>query len=254
MAQFDYVSDLHIDYWDPKWKTSFMSCGLIKNRPLDWKKMKVKSDVLVVAGDVSDNLEFTIKYLKSLRKYYKKILFVDGNHEHVYRYPRLYSNNYIYKKFKGIKNIHYIPEEDFVIGKTVFIGFCGWWNYSQGKEKSKSKKFSEKDKESIIRKAKLQAEKLNKKIKKYQRNKNIDDIVIVTHTIPNSKFARYINTDSNSFFEELELGNKVKRWVFGHVHTRGIYDFGNIKFLINCRGRPDDNIKEPYSIKTSKIN
>ena len=103
MAQFDYVSDLHIDYWDPKWKTSFMSCGLIKNRPLDWKKMKVKSDVLVVAGDVSDNLEFTIKYLKSLRKYYKKILFVDGNHEHVYRYPRLYSNNYIYKKFKEKK-------------------------------------------------------------------------------------------------------------------------------------------------------
>jgi predicted phosphohydrolase len=249
-----------------------MDCGKATHRPLNWDKMKIKSGILVVAGDVSDNLELTVNYLKSLRKYYKKILFVDGNHEHVYKNPRLYTSDYINKKIKDYKNIYYLPREEFIIDRTVFIGACGWWNYSQGKEEKESKKFSKEGKkifeESIINRSKKDAEELNRKIKKYQRNKDIDEIVIVTHTIPLPKFSRYIATDYNSFFEELKIEdfNKVKRWVFGHVHIREnnvlIKNDGssegrdnikenNINYLINCRGRPDDNLKEPYSVKTS---
>ena len=67
-----------------------------------WKKSEAK--ILVVAGDVSDNLDLSIEYLNEISNFYEKILFVDGNYEHVYRYPQLYSTDDIFQKLKQNKN------------------------------------------------------------------------------------------------------------------------------------------------------
>ena len=56
-------------------------------------------DILVISGDVSDNLEMTLKYI-SISDNYKDIIFEDGNHEHSDRYPLLYSKEEIKKKNK----------------------------------------------------------------------------------------------------------------------------------------------------------
>ena len=85
LLRFDYVSDLHIDYWDDEYWPDKKDGR--KHFPVSWKKIESKSDILVVAGDVSDKLELSLKYLGKLREFYPIVLFIDGNHEHTYRYP-----------------------------------------------------------------------------------------------------------------------------------------------------------------------
>jgi hypothetical protein len=266
MAQFDYVSDLHIDYWDPKWHTLYMPNGPASDFPLQWDKMKIKSDILVVAGDVSDKLEYSIEYLKSLRKYYRKILFVDGNHEHTYQHPRLYTRDYIAEKFKGIENVHYLPKEDVIVDRTLFIGLCGWWDYGCKGDMEVCYKFSQENPRSekillakrIVMRAYEEAEKMKKKIERHQNNDKIKDIVIVTHTLPLPKYARRVETEYNHFFRildpELISGNsKIKRWVFGHTHDEWVDDKYGIRMMCHPRGRPEDHNRETYEVRTSKL-
>ena len=58
--------------------------GDIVHKPVE---LNNKSDILIIAGDISDDIDLSIKYIDNISKKYKKILFVDGNHEHVNRYP-----------------------------------------------------------------------------------------------------------------------------------------------------------------------
>ena len=79
MYFLDLVSDLHIDQWDSNLPNLY-PCGEVKNFPFQWNGI-VKSPYLIVAGDISDDLDLSLSYLDNISKYYKKILFVDGNHE-----------------------------------------------------------------------------------------------------------------------------------------------------------------------------
>jgi Icc-related predicted phosphoesterase len=248
MASFDYCSDLHIDYWDKKWRTLYMREGE-KHHPMCWKK---KSDLLVVAGDISDNLDYSIEYLKEIKKYYKKIIFVDGNHEHIYITPKIYTKKCISDKFLGLDGIHYLPSKDIIVEKTVFIGACAWWDYDKGNKFDKDKMELSKN---IFKVAKKEAMELEKKITKYEKNNNIEDIVIVTHTVPLKKFARNSKTDYSCFLRNLNLGErtKVKRWVFGHSHEKNECVKYGIKMFSNPRGRPADFDRVKYSVKTSTI-
>ena len=104
---------------------------------------KPKSDILIIAGDISDDLDLSIKYLDNISKLYKKVLFVDGNHEHVNKYPELYSTNNIYSKIKNLKNdkIVYLPKESYRFKDTMIIGCNGWWDYSEVIDKNYFKKW-----------------------------------------------------------------------------------------------------------------
>ena len=83
----DLISDLHIDQWSNDINIKY-PYGEKKHIPA---VLNQKSDILVIAGDISDDLELLLNYINELSKKYKKILFVDGNHEHVNRYPNLYN-------------------------------------------------------------------------------------------------------------------------------------------------------------------
>ena len=72
-----------------------------------------------MAGDISDDLNESINYLNEISKYYKKILFVDGNHEHVHKYPKLYDTQYINKLITNDK-IVYLPTTPYKINETLF--------------------------------------------------------------------------------------------------------------------------------------
>mgnify|MGYP003627655567 CR=1 FL=1 len=269
MAQFDFCSDLHIDYWNPKWRTLHMKYGPVSDHPLNWNKMNRKSDILVIAGDVSDKLEYSIEYIKSIRKYYRKILFVDGNHEHTYQYPKLYSRDYIASQFKGLKNIHYLPKEDVIIGKTAFIGVCSWWDYGCKEDMEKCEEYVRKYSNSpdpaiiegialaknILTRAKEEAEKLGKKLDRYENDDRVEDIVIVTHTVPLAKFSRNVETDHNQFLKNLNLmeRRKIKRWVFGHNHEEFFDTKYGIKMMCHPRGRPADYDRINYDLRTSNL-
>ena len=292
LLRFDYVSDLHIDYWDDEYWPDKKDGR--KHFPVSWKKIESKSDILVVAGDVSDKLELSLKYLGKLREFYPIVLFIDGNHEHTYRYPDLIPTSSIHPP----KGVHYLRKEDYVVGRSVFIGTCGWWDYGRyqnpkkveetiknqkGYNRSLGKKRHKWLAENTILQSKKDYQYLIDKLEKYSKLPEIDEIIIVTHTVPKLEFTREASTDYNSYFERIsdqllqEYG--VTRWIFGHNHQSFQLEVGRLpalssrtpksvqeathlhshplrhprplRYLSNPRGRPEDWGREVYSIETT---
>ena len=261
--KFELMSDLHIDYWDHKLKTN-TPCGSIKTFP---QKLEEKLDtILVIAGDISDSLHKSLSYLDLISKYYKEILFVDGNHEHTDIYPKLYTIEYINNEIKKLNNdkIRYLPKNDYILGNTVFIGACGWWDFNDDDDltfNSQSEnyfkewipEFREKEtrlfNQNVLERSKLEFEILKNKISLYENNDDIDDIIIVTHTVPLIKYCNgYTDTDINMKLSGLcKNSMKLKTWIFGHTHSYFDDIYKDIKFICNPRGRPDDFDRIEYN-------
>jgi hypothetical protein len=261
MIKFDYVSDLHIDYWDKKYWLDDQKENK-KDFPFEWKP---RSNILVIAGDISDDITVSLEYIKHVKNFYKKIIFIDGNHEHSHLYPELIQKNTV----KTEKDIHYLGDEDVIIHKSVFIGACGWWDYDGEKEENIEEEYyvkklgKEKNKifaKNVMQRAKEEYFLIVQKLKKYSGNPDIDEIVLVTHTVPLEIFSRNIATDFNTrfrqFLQEDLQSYGVTRWIFGHNHKKFHHCLqGNhqksLFLLSNPRGRPDDQDQESYSIKST---
>lgn len=217
MVNFDYVSDLHIETLKKK---------------INWKNKK--SDILIIAGDVSNDINLTAKYIMNeIYGIYKTILFIDGNHEHDLIYPNLYNYYQLKECFRYHNNIIFLPDNDYIINKTVFIGCCGWWNCKKNKK--------------IFDRANFEFNNLIKKIEKYEKDNHIDEIIIVTHTVPLPRFYEIKETDFNENFIKINYGRykKVVKWVFGHVHKSFNFKGIGIKYISNPRG----NFNEDFEIK-----
>jgi hypothetical protein len=264
--KIDILSDLHIDHWTFNYKTKY-PCGIIKNIP--FKNVKTESNYLIVAGDISDNIYNSIEYLNILSENYEKILFVDGNHEHINKYPELYDTNYINSLINNEKII-YLTNKPYIIDKTVFLGACGWWDYNNLNNIEKCTNyfknwinhFTKNDNmnfiNNVIKQSKKECENLHKLLNIYQTNNNINNIVLITHTVPYIEFCdndkeEYENdnfsTQYNTQYNNLLKYNKISHWIFGHAHQDWDKIINNIRFVSNPRGRPDDFNREEYSIK-----
>lgn len=259
----DIVSDLHIEQWSPNYNNKY-PCGKISNHPQQFKK--TNSKILVVAGDVSDDLDLTIKYLNEISEYYEKILFVDGNHEHVYAYPQLFSREKIYTKIKNEKII-YLPKTPYRKNNTIFIGVSGWWDYDDMDtcelEKNTEyfkywiKHFSRKQNIdfilNVIERSTMEYIILDNLLKKYENDPTIHNIIIVTHSVPKKEYC-FLNekhtsaTQLNTKFNKLFKYKKISHWIFGHAHNL-TNDKQNIHFISNPRGRPEDYNRINYDVK-----
>lgn len=276
MYSVDLVSDLHIDQWNPKLPNLY-PCGKIKNFPMEWKGID-KSPYLIVAGDVSDDLDLTLSYLDDVSKHYKKILFVDGNHEHSHLFPHLWKEGVIQEKLNKIGNskLVYLPAKPHIIDGVAYVGMCGWWDYFQEKKylqedldyfKSWRSNFGIQDSKMFINnvsnKACEQVEEMKNWIQKFHRSSNVHTIVLVTHTVPFIKFSNHYRTQVNSLYSELlYLTPKLKFWFFGHTHQQWDKQtqvdemvknnelIKSIRFIANPRGRPDDYDREKYQVKS----
>ena len=264
----DVISDLHIEYWTHNINRDY-DVGTIEEYPFKFKN--TDSKYLIIAGDISDNLDDSIKFLKEAKKYYEIIMFVDGNHEHFNAYPELYTNDYINNKIND-ENIYFLSKKSCVIDSTVFIGVNGWWNYNNNNinnihkylESGHLQRFNYSDENkmklinNIIKMANDDFLHLNNEIKKYDKNKNIKNIVIVTHTIPHVDFGFTNNCDSinnnfssqfNTHFNNLYISNKISHWIFGHVH--GYHnEVKKIHYICNPRGGPKDFCRKFYNAET----
>lgn len=256
---FDLVSDLHIDQWDRKMEIKY-PCGVVKHYPYFPKNPQNK--LLVVAGDVSDSLENTITYLNDISKYYQKILFVDGNHEHVNRYPELYSQQEINEQIKKLNNdkIIYLSNQPFQHNNTLFVGMCGWWDYNNDNEESINNNLNYFDNwishlgkndtrlfiNNVIERAHQEYQQLVKLIADANNNDEIKNIIIVSHCVPKEIYCikDSIDTQYNSHISELLndniLTSKISHWLFGHIHHNVMDMANNIKFIAHPRGRPED--------------
>ena len=270
---YDIVSDLHIDQWNPSIGSKH-PCGVVKNFPMNFEKKNPDSNILVVAGDISDNLDVSLSYLDQISVYYDKVLFVDGNHEHVHNYPYLFSSEYIYDKLKKLNNdkLIYLAKNHYVHKDTVFLGVCGWWDYLDDDEESKQEsldyfkewipEFTKNQNQifinSVLSKSIEEMEYLHKWINVYENNPSIKKIVVVTHTIPHPRFCEdtHMREGCNSkffkFFDHKKY-SKLSTWIFGHTHTQYRDQVDDVNIICNPRGRPEDFNRENYTIAQSKL-
>lgn len=261
--EFEIMSDLHIDYWDPNIKSDF-PCGPISNHPLKFNNNSDK--ILIIAGDVSDDLNKTIDFLNFISKYYKKILFTDGNHEHTDVYPKLHSTEKINNKITELNNnkIIYLPKENFFYNNSVFIGVCGWWDYNKKNSEvmkknenyfkewipSLSKEQNLEFANNVIKRSEEEYLNLKNRIEYYEKDDKIDNIIIVTHTVPIKKFCddQKVDTKMNMKYNELiKSSNKLSKWIFGHTHHNFYEKIDNIEYICNPRGRPADFNRIKYN-------
>lgn len=238
---FDLVSDVHIDYWDIRLPLKY-PCGSRKHAPCQLTPM---SGILVVAGDVSDDITLTCEWLQ--KQPYDTILFVEGNHEHVEYYEHMST--------KIDVPVINLSETDYIRDSVAFVGCCGWWDYADG---SAVKYFKDwmphidnlSFEQLIKQRAEQEASTLIQRISALQKRNDIDKIVVVTHTVPpkDELCSEGYSTWSNTQLK-VTGNSKVTHWCFGHLHQEFDVKIDNIRFICHPRGRPDDNNSSDYYIK-----
>ena len=269
----DIISDLHIDQWNSKIYTKY-PLGNVVDSP--FKLPKSDARVLIIAGDIADDIDESMKYLNKLSKTnnYDKILFIDGNHEHVNSYPMLFDVDEIYKKIKSLKNnkVTYLPKSPVKFGNTIIIGCCGWGDYENKKQSSINKNmmyfkhwipsFTKTDNKKFINNVIKQSEKdycyLRDQLDIYENKSNIKNIIVVTHTVPLEQFCTKgtdaVSVDLNTkFIKLLRKYTKITHWVFGHTHDSIECKIEGVHFICNPRGRPVDMNRTRYYLKTIEI-
>lgn len=256
------VADLHVDYWDDSFPNSY-PCGTRHHHPLVWGKPNDEDTVLVVAGDVSDNMDTTIQYISSLTTFYNEVLFIDGNHESCVSYPELLSDPDISSMARKTHNakIHFLADGPFTKDGIAYVGRCGWWDYVKEAEKENEEYFSEwmphldssqvtAFHENVGLKATEDYAGIVQDLIKMENCKEVERIILVTHTIPHRRFCNESGAlhHLNTLLEKIDSKSypKLDTWIFGHVHEKWDTIIDGVRYIANPRGRMDDYRRIQY--------
>ena len=239
------LSDIHIDLEHPR-----------PERVLDAIVRTIKNnriDTLIIAGDVANDYEVTLRTLDDLEKFSRaRCLFVPGNHD-VWNVNHPDKNSWqIYEELKAFDgNLANGPIE--LENGWVVIGDLGWYDYSFG-----SRRYSTADFDRMQLNGRLWQDKIKAawgkstiemhhyfygKLARQLRDCRSPNIILATHVLPISDFTvqppdemwQYLNAFLGSRqYGELALSHKVRYSISGHVHYRKQAVYENTTFLCNC--------------------
>ena len=217
--KFDLISDFHVEM-----NVSFKTTRLWEQGdPIHyaWHNDR-KSDLLVVAGDSANSHEFARDVIVEASKYYEHVVFVDGNHEHYSNYQNgwtvLRDMEWFNRQFtwndKIVDNVTYLDGNNtFKIDKTLFIGVNGWYNFTfargahfkeqwrawqNGSNDPVCIRFGKKNKPHKL--ARSQMDLLKNHVIAAQNDDTIDEIVVVTHTLPIESAFGQFGVPSHPFY------------------------------------------------------
>ena len=239
---FDLISDLHVDTWD---------------KQFSWTNMPT-SMFCVVAGDISRDRTQTINTLHQLGQIYKRVLYIDGNDEHRWSFDDLRTSyDSLKNQIANIENVVYLRDTVAVIDGVAFIGVCGWWDFEFRDSLIRAKtiewfckqyKVTWEAAENIRRQCNADSLYLNRAVEDLQTQKDIDEIVIVSHTVPAVGLVEHdaqlpdikMNClGSNKLLSCLvhDTECKISTWCFGHYHNDVDQVHNGVRFVNNCKGR-----------------
>ena len=109
------MSDLHNNFWPESAK-------------INWEG-KGTSLMAVILGDINFDLDETYKTVVEISKYYRYVIFIDGNHEHDNNIGINQRGRQIKQKFKKYQNIQYLNRSAVIVEDVAFVGANGWWSY-----------------------------------------------------------------------------------------------------------------------------
>jgi hypothetical protein len=92
-----------------------------------------------------------------------------------------------------------------------------------------------------------QTNRLIERVAEAQQQDNVDEIVIITHTIPQRSLClpdthewgylngSYVNTMAKNIID-VDINHKIKLWVYGHTHFCNDQYIDGIRYVNNARG------------------
>jgi Icc-related predicted phosphoesterase len=245
--KFDLISDLHNNFWP-------------EHLHINWEGLGT-SLVAVVLGDVSNDPNETYKTVVDISKYYKYVIFIDGNHEHNNQCGIQDHNQLIKNQFSKYHNIQYLNRNAIVVDGVAFVGANGWWTFDfMEPELSREEAYfyflanfmySEPFMQEIIENAREDASILCEIVAKLNMDSAVKEIVVLTHTAPLREFidinipqhpANWSRCGNSMLSNVLafDVNNKIKTWCFGHVHQEFDKTIDGIRYICHPRGRQDD--------------
>ena len=264
---FDLISDFHTEFNKNRQQLNLYTQREGEPVFYDWAAEQ-ESDILVIAGDTSNSVKKTKKIVAEAARFYKQVLFVDGNHEAYYHKAHLGDSVFRDKiKFhnfaKKSSNITYLNSwingTQFVYGDTVFIGCNGWYDFNMAEGMSveaQRAEWEQKSNDSYYPvylgntpdlMAKHDFEYIKEQVDNYSTRDDINNIVIVTHTVPiktalvpmGHEWYSLNGAYGNSMMKDIWNDNshgKIKTWVFGHTHNKFDVYANDVRFVCNPRG------------------
>jgi hypothetical protein len=227
----------------------------------DWSG-QATSPYCVIAGDIARDRTIVVQTLTELSKVYQGgVFYIDGNDEHRYFLEEL-SESYsdLVQAIEQIPGVVYLQDNVVIINGIALLGTNGWWGYDFDPAIDYDQTLAWfKDKIQVSHEAAVNinsvamhdAAYLINSVKKLQKHKEADKIVLITHTVPAPWLVshdieltdtwRFNCTGNRHVLAALDedTENKIVAWCFGHYH--GPVDRMNqgIRYVNNCRGRGD---------------
>jgi predicted phosphodiesterase len=116
------ISDLHLDYADNRRWLEGISFE------------EYREDVLILAGDISDSIELVVWCFGVIKKKFKTILFVPGNHDlWIIRDEKLQDSVDKFRLLCDIADNCGISRKPFHSGVLSIVPLLSWYDYSFGK-------------------------------------------------------------------------------------------------------------------------
>lgn len=267
----DYISDIHFNSYKFD-----ITKYLIEEK---------QSNILIIAGDVGHNLEENIYNIKILKKFYKHILIVLGNHDYYFYKGEKFKGEKFLNSFdkvekskeayNNIEGVHCFNGDIIEIEGIKFGGADSWYSndylINYFKKTSSIKKtlnlwnksindasyiFDQKNQNQINFFEKIYLKEFNKLL-------NIKDEVdvMISHVNPSilkehqaikyseSIITTFFNFDGRKIFEN----SNIKYWFFGHTHTKLNFIINKINFLCNPLGYPSESSNKYKFINTIEL-
>lgn len=293
--KIDFISDLHVDshfhettpvYEKGKGPQHFNSRGEFQYFDFEWFKTP-DSSVLVIAGDISNNIAVSCKVLEQASEHYDFVIFTDGNHEHynlsitympcvdIETTNNVFDNIDIIKEFiksnpkliylDGVENLH------FTLDNITFLGGNSWYDWSalipygySYEDNYKAWQTHMKDAKRIDFKyvnPEVLANEFASDVEKFLKT-NTNEIVLVTHTSPlvllhsiipgNFDYNALTSSFINSKLADV-LDENVKTCLYGHTHDHKDLVLSNTRFVNNAYGYPHEFKKRGWKMKQITI-
>lgn len=114
------ISDIHIDFRPNRRWLHELSLA------------DYRDDILILAGDVSDRLPLLIEGFEALKRRFREVLFVPGNHDLWVRRERGVNSLERFQQLQQIAQDYGIHTQPWHKGEVSIIPLLGWYDYSFG--------------------------------------------------------------------------------------------------------------------------
>jgi hypothetical protein len=193
---FDVISDLYLT-----------------DNSFDWDG-KVTSLFCLVCGNISNDLSIVDDVLTKLSKVYNKVFFIEGSLEHKDLFNHMGTITTIEQICSNLENVIYLYDNVAILNGIAIVGCNGWYGNVVVNE----------DEDSLLNLSMLNFQDLvylTNTIKKLQLYNDVEQIIVVTSSIPSKGVCLEDNGDLSdlapypAFSLTFDTEHKVSTWVFG---------------------------------------